>query len=409
MPNVVASPVIHREEQATVPSIATPRNPTPVGRLRVDRIEDVAGFAALCYEWGALLERSGERSPFLTWEWLYPWWQHMGGERELYLLAVRNSSGALVGLAPLCRSWTGLGPWGRCRALEFLGTGKAASEYLNVIVDPAEGCVVLAALVEYLADHRDEWDVLTLSDVDEKAWSLSMMRLLFRLNGFDAVVSLTPGSQCRYARLDDGWESYLRARSAKLRYQIKQKGGALEGRHGARFVTLDRAAEIPRAMERLIALHRNRLATIGKVSTLLDESMVAFLHGTTPLLFERGWLRLCALVAGGRPLAMVYGLAYRGGFYDYQKGMDIEWAKWGVGTVLQARCIEHACAEGLIEYDLLRGDESYKDRWASYTKHTMRLDIVQRGPRTWSYRGTRRLIQGIRAVRQRVRSVMWTR
>jgi CelD/BcsL family acetyltransferase involved in cellulose biosynthesis len=299
--------------------------------------------------------------------------------------------------------------WDRCRGLEFLGTGRVASDYLNFIVDPAEGCAVLAALVRYLAEHREEWDVLSLSDVDEKAWTLSMIRTLFQLKGFDAVLSLAPGSQCRYARLDEGWEPYLRSRSPKLRHQIKQKGILLEERYGARFETLERAGDIPRMFESLVALHRDRLATLGKVSTLLDDSMVAFLRGATPLLFERGWLRLCALVSGGRPLAMIYGLAYRGTFYDYQKGMDVEWSKWGVGTVLQGLCIKQASAEGLIEYDLLRGDESYKDRWAAYTRQTMRLDIVQRSPRTWIYRGARRLVRGIREARQRVQSVMRTR
>jgi CelD/BcsL family acetyltransferase involved in cellulose biosynthesis len=134
--------------------------------------------------------------------------------------------------------------------------------------------------------------------------------------------------------------------------------------------------------------------------------MVAFLRGATPLLCERGWLRVCALVAGGRPIAMIYGLAYRGAFYDYQKGTDAEWSKRGVGTVLQAQSIERASTEGLIVYDLLRGDESDKTRWAPYTRQTMRLDIVQRNARTWPYRGARRLIRSIREARQRVWSVM---
>lgn len=378
----------------------------PAGRLHVDRIDNLSGFAGLCREWDELLERSGERSPFLTWEWLYPWWQHLGRDKDLYLLTVRNESGQLVGLAPLFRSWAGLGLWDRRRCLAFLGTTEVASDYLNIIVDPAAGCAVLAALVEYLIARREEWDVLSLADVEEKAWTLSMVRTLFQIRGFHVVTSVTAGHECRYACLDGGWDSYLRSRSGGLRYQIKRNGSLLAEQYGARFEMIDRAGELPRAIEILIALHRDRRAAVGGTTALAHESVVAFLCATTPLLHERGWLRLCTLVAGGRPLAMLYGLAYRGTFYFYQSGWDMEWAARAPGTVLHGHCIRQACADGLTEYDFLRGDESYKDRWASYVRRMTRLDIVQRTPRTLLHRGTRRLIRGLGKARHRLRGAI---
>ncbi len=400
-------PLIHPGEPAVNPLSVTLRTPIPAapeGRLHVDRVGDLAGFAGLCHEWDALLERSGERSPFLTWEWLYPWWKHQGQGADLYLLTVRDVSGRLVGLAPLFRSRIEL--VGGARRLEFLGTGKVASDYLNLVVDPAEGCGVLAALVEYLVAHREEWDVLSLTDVDGDAWTLSMVRALFRIQGFDADVSLEPGFSCPYARLDGGWGPYLRSRSSRLRHQIKQSGAILAERYGARFQAVDQATELPHAIEALITLHRARRAAVGGTTAFEDESVVAFLRETTPLLQERGWLRLYALVVGERPVAVQYGLAYRGTFYDYQKGFDVESSKWGVGTVLQGLSVQHACGEGMTEFDFLRGDESYKDRWAPYIRRTKRLDIVQRSPRTMLFRGRRGLIRGLREARRRLRAVI---
>lgn len=409
MLKVMSSTESGLDERAAGESLVTGQEgppPRSAGRLHVDRIQDLAGFAALSLEWDALLERSGERSPFLTWEWLYPWWQHLGRDKELYLLTVRDTSGQLVGLAPLCRSWTGLGIWDRRRVLEFLGTGDVASDYLNIIVDPSPGCTVLAALVEYLVAHHAEWDMLSLTDVDEKAWALSMIRTLFQTRGFDAVTSTRPGHSCPYTRLDGGWDGYLQSRSSNFRRQLKRKHDRLMAQPGARFETIDRAEELPRAIETLITLHRGRRATRGGTTALEDGSVVAFLRAATPLLQERRWLRLCALVAGGRPLAMLYGLAYRDTFYFYQSGWDVDWSALAPGMVLHGWCIQHACAEGLSEYDFLRGEESYKARWAPYVRRTTRLDIVQRTPRTMIYRGTRRLVRGLREVRHRLRGAI---
>lgn len=396
-------PLIHPAESAAdrfSAALRTPIRPAPGGPLHVDRVDDLAGFAGLCHEWNTLLGRSGERSPFLTWEWLYPWWKHLGQGADLYLLTVRDVSGRLVGLAPLFRSR--IAQSFGARRLQFLGTGKVASDYLNFVVEPVEGCGVLAALVDYLIAHREEWDVLSLTDVDGDAWTLSMVGTLFRTRGFDATFSLEPGFPCPYARLDGGWEAYLRARSSRLRHQIKQRGAILAERYGARFQTVDRAAELPRAIDSLITLHRARRAAVGGTTAFEDESVVAFLREATPLLQERGWLRLYGLVVGERPLAVLYGLAYRGTFYDYQKGLDVESSKWGAGTVLQGLSVQHACGEGMTEFDFLRGDESYKDRWAPYIRQTMRLDIVQRSPRTMFFRVRRGLIRGVREARRRL-------
>lgn len=381
MLNVASSRTLLDDELGWSPS-ARLQTGRPAPRLVVDRIDTMAGFAALCYEWSMLLDQSSERSPFLAWEWLYPWWQHMGQDRSLYLLTVREDSGQLVGIAPLFRSRSGFGLWEGCRTLEFLGTGTAGSGFLNVIVDPAIGGTVLIALVEYLIAHRDEWDVLSLADVDQKAWSLSLIRTLVQLQRFDAVTSITARSVCRYARLDLGWEVFLRSSHTKLGSQAQLVRKFLAERYGARLETVSRPAQIRRAVDNLVALHRRRPAAPGRGDAFVDDALVAFLAMATPLLLERGWLRLSELVVDAQPVAMVYGLAFRDVFYGYQMEMDVEWARWGVDDVLLASCIEQACSENLHEIDLLPRGGFGEARWAPFVRQTIRLDIAQRNPRT---------------------------
>jgi CelD/BcsL family acetyltransferase involved in cellulose biosynthesis len=382
MLNVVASSRTRLDNEAELSTLARPQTGRPAPQLVVDRIDTIAGFAALCCEWSMLLDQSSERSPFLAWEWLYPWWQHMGGDRDLYLLTARDDAGQLVGIAPLFRSRPGFGSLEGCRTLKFLGTGAAGSDFLNVIVDPAIGGTVLIAFVDYLIAHRDEWDVLSLADVDQKAWSLSLIRTLVRLQPFEAVTSIRARSLCRYARLDLGWEAFLRSSHAKLGSQAQLVRMFLAERYGARLETVTRPAQIRRAVDHLVALHRRRPAAPGKGDAFVDNALVAFLGTATPLLLERGWLRLSELVVDAKPVAMVYGLAYRGVFYGYQVEMDDEWARWGVDDVLLGSCIEQACSENLHEIDLLPRGGFSEARWAPFVRQTIRLDIAQRNPRT---------------------------
>ena len=96
----------------------------------VDLIESVDGFARLAPEWNTLLRASEADCPFLTHEWLLAWWKHLGRSRKLQLLAVRDDD-ELIALAPLCLV---SGPAGMFSRLEFLGTGHAGSDYLDLIV-----------------------------------------------------------------------------------------------------------------------------------------------------------------------------------------------------------------------------------------------------------------------------------
>ena len=48
--------------------------------LMVEIIDDVAAFERLRPEWTRLLQASAADSLFLTWEWLFTWWQAPGGQ-----------------------------------------------------------------------------------------------------------------------------------------------------------------------------------------------------------------------------------------------------------------------------------------------------------------------------------------
>src|SRR5213082_1594 len=85
--------------------------------LEVSVIENVDDLIAVRSEWNALLASSRADCIFLTWEWLYTWFKHLGSGRQLFIVAVRRE-GELIGLAPLTMK-KGI-PFTR---MEFAGVG----------------------------------------------------------------------------------------------------------------------------------------------------------------------------------------------------------------------------------------------------------------------------------------------
>jgi len=71
------------------------------GDIRLESITEAEAFAALAPEWDELLADSDARALFLTWTWISTWWEVFGADRRLYILAARDASGTLLGLAPL--------------------------------------------------------------------------------------------------------------------------------------------------------------------------------------------------------------------------------------------------------------------------------------------------------------------
>src|SRR5438093_677388 len=119
--------------------------------LQVVVVDNVQDFGELRAEWTELLSESTADCPFVTWEWLYSWWTHLRGARTLRLLTLRTAAGRLIGIAPLSLSHGGL-PW--LSRLEFLGTGWAGSDYLDLIAH--RGCTVecAEAFVEWLRAEK---------------------------------------------------------------------------------------------------------------------------------------------------------------------------------------------------------------------------------------------------------------
>jgi CelD/BcsL family acetyltransferase involved in cellulose biosynthesis len=363
--------------------------------LTVQTLSEPSAFAALGPEWTELLEASDSDGFFLTWEWLSTWWKHLAEKRQLLLLTVRSDA-KLLAIAPFTLRPATLNRVPPLRCIEFLGSGIAGSDYLDVIVRRGRESEVARALAGYLArDTR----MLALARVP--SGRSSVQALAARLGSLGWSVWETRNETCPVVRREGpDWSTYLQSLGAEHRYGFRRKVKRLTQRYQVRLDAVRSEEERREAMRLLIALHQARWRERGGSEAFSSEALIAFHDEVSALALRRGWLRLFVLRLDGRPAAALYGFRYRDVIYFYQSGFDpaLSKGKDSVGLVTIGLSIESAFAEGADEVDLLHGDEAYKFHWAQGARELSRIELYPPGTRGLFYRGTVGLTRTARRI-----------
>lgn len=372
---------------------------TPAGHSSAT-LETIGGeseFAALNQEWDELLQSSDSDGLFLTWEWLYTWWKHLAGDRQLSILVVR-CGGVLAALAPCCISSPGLAHRRLLPVLQWLGSGNVGSDYLDVIVRRGYEDDVHPALSSCLARKRL---VLNWTQLKRGAYQAAGVASALAENGWSVAEAKT--NTCPFIPLvGKSWDSYLASLGAEHRYNFQRKWKRLNRDCSVSFEQVSTQEQCSESIDLVIAQHNLRWRDRGGSDAFHTPSLVAFHREFSQIALGRGWLRLYVLRLNGKPAASLYGFLYRRTFYFYQSGLDATYEKYSVGLVTMGLAIKSAIEEGAEEYDLLHGNEAYKSHWSRDSRELSRLEVYPPRALGWLCRSSVELERGARRIFRRV-------
>ena len=266
----------------------------------------------------------------------------------------------LVGGAAFELDRPGRGPLSVER-VRMLGQGPLAPDHLDVVAAPGRTADVSAAVVAWLSRPGSR-----LVDLDGLAADGALATALVAAG---APVIDRVGAP--FAALPATGDEYLSARPGKLRSTARRTRKRLEGEGATvRTVAVDDAA---RALDDLARLHDGRWADGSEFLSAWTRFAAAAADG-----LAHGDVRISELVsADGEVVATELDLLATGpggtslAFYQAGRRTEHEWR--GAGTALKAAVVMDACDEGVTEYDLLRGDESYKADWAEGRRELVRV------------------------------------
>ena len=260
--------------------------------------------------------------------------------------AVRDDAGALVGLLPAYLAIAA----GPARMMRLLGHGQG--DRLGPICMPADRARVSAVLRAALRTRP--W-----------ARALLLAEQLPAEEGWAALLGARPVSREASPMLElttRDWEEFLAGRSANFRQQVRAKERRLARAHDMRYRLVQDAEALPAALDTLFGLHGTRWGEAGAPEFGRAQG---FHRAFAARALERGWLRLWLLEVDGRAVAAWHGFRFGGADWYYQSGRDPAWDRQSVGAVLLAHTIRDCVEAGIPRYLLLRGDEAYKQRFAT--------------------------------------------
>jgi CelD/BcsL family acetyltransferase involved in cellulose biosynthesis len=322
------------------------------GVERVELITDRSALAGLEDDWRRLAE--ARSNPFITPEWFWAWIRQHEDRAEPALAVVWRPDGSLRGLLPLIRATTG-----RLRRIRFGGYDLA--DHLEPVAADGDRVAVAGAAAAALDLAELGCATLVLDNVDAEPpwWEELADGAPGRL-----VAKRVKGSVLPYADISSlAWEHYLKGRSRNFRRDIRRKLARLERDHTVEFRCTASQDELAADLEALYRLHDARWSDGN--STAAGDRTRAVLSDFAAASLDRGWLRLWTLSLDGAPVAALMQWLVGSRVSSYYTGFDPGLRSEGVGLVLTAHTLRAAIKEGADEFNMLLGDEPWKQRFAT--------------------------------------------
>lgn len=325
---------------------------TAPSTLSVRVLQGADELAAIEPAWWSLWRRCPEATPFESPAWLLPWWEHFGSSGLAALAAMEGD--LLRGLWPLMASDDAAGG----RTLRPIGVG--ITDRLDALVEPGAGSRVASAMAAVLG-RREDWGTLDLQQVPHGSPLLDLSfagcRVTQVLQDVSPVLKLTRPLPPAVAR--------------RLAYERRRAA-----RTGLTIQTADRNT-IDGWIQALVELHAARWSARGEGGVLSDPLVQSFHRDAARRMLEAGLLRMYGVRAEGRAAACLYAFTGRQRCCFYLGGFDPSMARLSPGVLLIGHAIEQAAAEGVAEFDFLRGGEGYKYRWGAEDRPQWRRRVVR--------------------------------
>ena len=334
--------------------------------VTVQEVEDATAFAALRPHWNELLRASVSDNPFLTWEWQHTWWIHLRESSALRLIVVRSGD-ELIAIAPL-RLTTSPRSW--FSRLEFLGTGYAGSDYLDLIVRRGRELESITLLAQYFMKQP-----LSLS-LNHLPPSSLAARLAARLATDGWISVAADAGTCPIIPLaGHTFDSYLATLGSSHRANVRRRIKALRQQFDTRLDRVTTDTERRDALSALAVWSERRWKDCGGSTAFMTPAVRTFQDEVTRRALEQGWLLMYVLRLNGTAAAVMYGFNYGVRFYFYQHGFADRYKAQSLGLALMGLTIRAVIDEGVREFDMLWGVEPYKFLWAREVCALQRIEL----------------------------------
>ena len=330
-------------------------------------------------EWHTLYTQTSSASIFLTWEWMYTWWQNYRPKLNtprLHLVAFYDNEDTLKALIPLFTY-----KQGRLSVCAFLGTLYESSDYLDILVHPdISDASLLKAMqsipVDKLMAHSDIW---LISNAFKDARLTQLARSLFPA----ALYEQRRTSVCPYLPLPENEEALFKQLSKNMKSTLRRTRNKINKDPQFSIDLIDKTELIDEAVTELFRLHNLRFTDKKQATKFNYQQRGTFHKKIARLWLTHDRLRFYRIRYANEAIGFLYCYYHNNTILYMQAGFHPDYGKYGLGNQLMLRAMNDGMAAGAVEFDFMRGNESYKYKWTSRFRelYTTRIALTSRGTR----------------------------
>lgn len=359
--------------------------------MQISVISDLDHLSPLEPAWRDLYRAAGCENPFLGWDWIYTWFTVFADQLRPWLCIALDADGSLAAALPLQRA----GGYGRPR-LECLAVNGGADD-LDLLAPPD----VAPSLVESLLQAGLEggrWHWCRLHAV--RAEGPLAAFLLANHRRLAWTVRSRHDEYLPFLRLPDRFDDFLQLKSANFRSEIRRRQRQwLRQVAPLELRVAESAPDLQAALPDLFRLHNLRRGAKGQLGVFADARTRCFHTRLCAALAARSEVRIYRLMFCEQTAAVLYGYANGERFFFFQSGLHPHFEPQRPGTVLMSLVVEDLIRRGTRVFELLRGSESYKLRWATHGRHNLQFTLL----RDWRGHGAMLASRAWSALRNRAR------
>lgn len=339
-------------------------------------VDDFDELSAIAPSWYHLLSKSEFDDVFLTHAYMKAWWTSFGANKLLRVVLLEESgTGKLRAIAPFFAD-----PLSPC---EWKLIGDVRADYCNVICEKGDAEALNQLFVWLL--QLSEWQIITMRKVPGHAGVLGHFSKTCgpestSIQKLDAWMTLSSPivyrnlhhqhpviSQCRLEEQQSLLDSknYVR----QLKWFARQ--GTLEYRCVR---TPDEClALLPEFLSLYVRNWRSNSINEQELRNQNERYFMSLIHE----LSAQNAVRLDLLTLDRRIIAAHLGFNWCNRVYYYKPCFDLNLSSHRPGKLLLAYIIREAARNGAAELDLLKGNEAYKNLYASHNRTTGSLRVYR--------------------------------
>ncbi len=341
--------------------------------MRIREINNVDEFKSIRGTWDDLLSKDTDKNIFLTWEWLFEWWEHFGDNKKLKILMIEDR-GDTIGIMPLLYS--------TYRTFLFSHSvveniGLNLSDYGGIIysdLDDGQTSRMFSLIKCYLDNDKHIFrfdqvpgDSRLYNILHNPSFSQDSLFVGVKKTGFSPYLPVLSSLDDHLKMLSNKFKKNLRNGEKN----IEKKIGHIEFK---KFMTINSLEE---NLNDFWKMHQKKMN--HQHVPCFSKTQKTFLTAVAEKFAQKGWLNLSFLDINGQYVSGVLGFEYYGKYYYYQTAFNPDYS-FSVGNIHILYILKDLISRGLKEFDFLRGDEAYKLRWQPLLRSNNRIIMMTKSP-----------------------------